>query len=538
MLVKLLQTVLNKEFLFAFCTFCLAFSGVFTSLRQTQMFQQNSYFPARYFPWLKQNETKRIIAKIIVFVLFSLFNLKNHLVLLVFSLISAVFMVYSVINGILLQKKSVIKLKFTSRIKRMYFAAAVLFLGILALQIFVAKGEYYWFLSLAFLLSLFPYITVIVLWAVMLPFEKCITKYYINDAKKILKSFENKLTVVGITGSYGKTGVKNILYKMLSRKFNTAVTPLNYNTPMGVVRTVREHLPRQTEVFICEMGAKKTGDIKELCDLVHPDYAIITSVGPQHLDTFKDIRNVTNTKFELYDSVKQKGGKTFANADNEYIKNRFIMSDFICYGTNNEFKYYADNIEYKERSVTFNLHLDSEEITVTSRLLGSHNITNIVGAAALAYNMGVSKESIAVAVSRIAPVEHRLELKKYINGATLIDDAYNANPVGSIEACKVLSRFSGKKRIIVTPGLVELGEKEYECNFNLGAQAAESADIVIFVGENRSKPLVDGLKTTNFNMENLYIAKSFAHASEIFAPMCNKDTVILFENDLPDNYLN
>ena len=286
------------------------------------------------------------------------------------------------------------------------------------------------------------------------------------------------------------------------------------------------------------MGAKKTGDIKELCDLVHPSYAIITSVGPQHLDTFKDIRNVTNTKFELYDSVKENGGITFANADNEYIKNRFVMSDFERYGSNNEFKYYADNIEYKERSVSFTLHLDSEEVTVTSRLLGSHNITNIVGAAALAYNMGVSKESIAFAISRLEAVEHRLQLKKYINGATLIDDAYNANPVGSIEACKVLSRFSGKKRIIVTPGLVELGEKEYECNFNLGVAAAECADIVIFVGENRSKPLVDGLKTTNFNDENLYIARSFAQASEIFAPMCNKDTVILFENDLPDNYLN
>ena len=537
MLVKLLQTVLNEQFLFAFCTFCLLLAGAFTSLRQTQMFQQNSYFPARYFPWVKQNEAKQIIIKAIIFLLFALFGIENHFILLAFSLISVIFMVYSVVKAISLQKKSVIKLKFTARIKRMYFALALLFLGILALQIFVAKGQYYWFLSLAFLLSLFPYITVIVLWAVMLPFEKCVTNYYINDAKRILKSFGSNLTVVGITGSYGKTGVKNILYKMLCQKFNTAVTPLNYNTPMGVVRTIREHLARNSEVFICEMGAKKTGDIKELCDLVHPSYAIITSVGPQHLDTFKDIRNVTNTKFELYDSVKQNGGVTFANADNEYIKNRFIMSDFERYGSSSEFKYYADNVEYKERSVNFTLHLDKEEILVTSRLFGSHNITNIVGAAALAYNMGVSKESIAFAVSRLEAVEHRLELKKYINGATLIDDAYNANPVGSIEACNVIGRFSGKKRIIVTPGLVELGEKEYECNFNLGRAAAECADIVIFVGENRSKPLVDGLKTTNFNLENLYIAPSFAKASEIFAPMCNKDTVILFENDLPDNYL-
>lgn len=538
MLTKFLEALLNTHVLFSISCIFFSIAAVFSVTRQIQMLQQNSYFPKRYTAWLKENEVNRFLIKVPLFIFYSFLNLKNNAVLLCVFVYSVVYMIACITSAVRQQKKSIIKLVFTARIKRMYTCYAVLLCAVSCLQVFVAKADYYWFLSLAFLLALLPYIAVYILWAIMYPAEKIITKHYIKDAKKVLNSFGGRLKIVGITGSYGKTGTKNILYKMLSEKYNTLITPKNFNTPMGVVRTLRENMRPETEVFICEMGAKKVGDIKELCDLVgNVDYGIITSVGPQHLDTFGDVRNVTNTKFELYDSVKASGGTVFANTDNKYIKEKSISVDIVAYGSDSLCEFYADNIEMAEIGQSFDLHLKDECINVHTKLLGQHNILNIVGSAALAYTMGVSAKQIAFAVSRLSAVEHRLELKPYIAGSTLIDDAYNANPEGCLEACRVLSRFKNKKRIIVTPGLVELGEKEYECNYNLGKEAAVCADVIILVGKQRSKPIADGVAAGGFNKDNLYIVSSFKEASEIFTPMCNKDTVLLFENDLPDNYL-
>lgn len=534
MLIKILELLLRVNVLYSISCICFCVAALFSVTKQIQMLQQNSYFPRRYTAWLRENEVSRFLLKAGIFVFYSILNTKILLFVFIYSII---YMIACIIGAIRTQKKSVIKLVFTARIKRMYACYFVLLCAVALLQIFVAKGNYYWFLSLAFLLALMPYIAVYLLWAIMYPAEKMITNHYIKDAKKILAS-HSRLRIVGITGSYGKTGTKNILYKMLSEKYNTLITPKNFNTPMGVVRTVRENLRPETQVFICEMGAKKTGDIKELCDLVgNIECGIITSVGPQHLDTFGNITNVTNTKFELYDAVKKNGGITFVNFDNSLIKNKSLSCDVIGYGSDSNFEYYADNIEMSETAESFDLHLKGEVVRVRTKLLGHHNILNIVGSAALAYNMGVSAKQIAFAVSRLEPVEHRLELKRYISGSLLIDDAYNANPEGCLEACRVLSRFENKKRIIVTPGLVELGEKEYECNFNLGKTAAECADIIILVGLKRSKPIADGVEAADFDKKNLYVVASFKEAMDIFAPMCDKDTVLLFENDLPDNYL-
>jgi UDP-N-acetylmuramoyl-tripeptide--D-alanyl-D-alanine ligase len=216
------------------------------------------------------------------------------------------------------------------------------------------------------------------------------------------------------------------------------------------------------------MGAKKTGDIKELCDLVSPDCALITTVGPQHLDTFGSVDNVFKTKFELYDSVKQKDGKVFTCGESEEIKSRIGGKDVILYGSDDSFSYYADNVEYTAQGESFDLHLAGETVKITTKLLGSHNVMNIVGAAAVAHSFGVSAEQIRFAVSRLTAPEHRLEIKRYAKGSTLIDDAYNSNPVGCLEACRVLSRFAPMKRVLITPGLVELGSEEYKHNFRLG----------------------------------------------------------------------
>lgn len=538
MLSKILVFVLDRQFLYTLGALLSGLCAIFVLYRQMQMFQQNSYFVKRYISYLKENDKGRLIIRAVFFALYACLNLTHSgIAVLLLICVLLIYLVVSAVQSRNFRKNSIIPLNFTARIKRTYFVFVLLLTISVLLQWFVAKGNYYWFLSLNILLSIFPYLSVLLLWALLYPVEKAVTKHYINDAKKILASYGNRLKVIGVTGSFGKTGTKMILTAMLKEKYNVLTTPKNFNTTMGVVRTVREYFKPQTEIFVCEMGAKKVGDIKEICDLVKPDCALITTVGPQHLDTFLSIDNVFRTKFELYDSVKQKGGNTFALIDSEEIKNRVEDRDVIFYGTDKNCDYFADEITCSPNGVTFNLHLKGETVTVTTKLLGRHNVQNIVGAAAVAHSYGVDAKSIKFAVSRLTAPEHRLEIKRYAKGSTLIDDAYNSNPVGCLEACHVLKSFAPMKRVLITPGLVELGEEEYKHNFKLGETAADCADYIILVGKDRSKPIKDGIESKGFDADNLFVAESFMQAYNIYLEIADENTVVLIENDLPDNYL-
>ena len=527
-----------NSFFYAFAALLAGVTAVFSLTRQMQMFQQNSYFPRRYIAWLKENQMRKLFYRAAFFILYALLNMKGS-GYAVLSCVGALFiyMIFAVIGSVRTQKKSVIPLKFTARVKRMYWTLGVLVALITAFQYVVLGGVSYWALSANVILCIFPQISVMLLWALLYPVEKSITKSYINDAKNILASFGDRLKVIGVTGSYGKTSTKMILTAMLKEKYNVLTTPKNFNTTMGVVRTVREYLEPQTEIFVCEMGAKKTGDIKEICDLVHPDCGLITTVGPQHLDTFGDISNVFSTKFELYDSVKSAGGNVFACADSEEIKKGAAQMDVIFYGTDPDYRYFADNIVCSARGETFDLHLKGETVQITTKLLGNHNVQNIVGAAAVAHSLGVTPAQIKFAVSRLTAPEHRLEIKRYANGSTLIDDAYNSNPVGCLEACRVLSHFAPMKRVLITPGLVELGEEEYKHNRRLGEVAAECADYIILVGLKRSEPIKEGILSKGFDENRLFVEESFMDAYNRFLEFADSNTAVLIENDLPDNYL-
>ncbi len=510
--------------------------GFLSLIRQYQMLQQNSYFASRYLGWQKSNFAvipfvlKVLVLGLAVWAAF----LPNEVLKDSMVLFAAVSLFFGW-KGASKNASSIKKLVYTARIKRTFiFAVLVLvILGVLAC-----------FLDFAFqnvvlvsfiVLTVFPEILCLISLFALKPLEKLIARRFINDAKRILRSVKG-VQVIGITGSYGKTGTKYILSRILSEKFNVLHTPESFNTTMGVVRTIREKLRADTEIFVCEMGAKNVGDIKEICDIVNPDFGLITSVGPQHLETFKTVDNVFKTKFELFEAVFKKGGTVFANGDNELIKNR-ASDDLVLYGSQNEFNFRAENITGGRNGATFDLILGNEKVSVSTKLLGKHNVLNIVGAAGLAYTLGVSAKDIAFAVSRLSPTEHRLEMKTSVNGSLLIDDAYNANPEGCLEAVNVLGSFEGMKKVIITPGLVELGDKEYEYNKALGRAAAKVCDKIIFVGQKRSKPLADGVYETDFNTEDIYIASSFKEAMEIYSGFADKDTVVLLENDLPDNYL-
>ena len=502
-------------------------SGLFSLVLQLQMLQQNSYFPSRYYKWLRANIP---IKSAFFYLLASLCILfESYLLLSILSVLALILSIYEAVSS---QKKSIKKLVFTGRVKRQ-FSVAIILIG--AVNIVYSYFPFKAILFALLILDLLSPVLTFIIWLIANPIEKAFARYYINDAKKILKKHKS-IKVIGITGSYGKTTTKFILNRILSEGFNVVCTPQSFNTPMGVVRTIRENLKNNTEIFICEMGAKNVGDIKEICDIVHPDIGVITSVGPQHLETFKTVDNVFKTKFELADAVKKKNGKVFVYLDSPEIKNRNI-NDYTTYGTENA-DFTAFDITYGKDGSKFKVKLGGEAVEFTSKLLGIHSIINITGAIGLAYTLGVRTDDIKYAVASLKPTEHRLEMKSSVNGSIMLDDAYNANPEGSLEAVRVLGSFDGMKKVIITPGLIELGTKEYECNKRLGLEAAEICDIIILVGENRSKPLADGVGETDFDKKNLYIAKSFFEAMDIYTKFADSNTVLLIENDLPDNYLN
>ena len=367
-------------------------------------------------------------------------------------------------------------------------------------------------------------------------------KKYIKEAKNIINSNKN-MKIIGITGSYGKTSTKNIINEILSESFSCIMTPKSFNTTLGVTKCIRENIKPYTEVFICEMGAARLGEIKEICEIVKPNFSVITSIGPQHLTSFKTMENIQKAKFEIVENSSQ-GSVSILNIDNNYIDegiNLYAMDKkVIKYAIENkdEADYYAENIETGERGSTFDVVIPGKEsIKIKTRLLGKLNILNVVCAVAVADKLGLSPEEIKVGAKYLRPVPHRLELRQNPNGSIIIDDAYNSNIRGASMALEVLKSFENKKRILITPGIVDLGDKAKEINKELGNKAAEASDFIILVGAKQAIPIFEGIREKKYPEKNVYIANNLEDALRKMNQIIDSNSVVLLENDLPDNYL-
>lgn len=417
-------------------------------------------------------------------------------------------------------------LVYTARVKRLIATTTVISLVVLAVSVHAALLWYFLTPVLLLLMNL-----------VNRPIEQAVNRYYINDAKKILQAMPG-LTVIGVTGSYGKTSVKYFLSKLLSTRFNVLHTPGNYNTTLGVVRTVRTDLKAFHDIFVCEMGARQVHDIKEICDLVHPKYGIITAIGEQHLQSFHTIDNIISTKFELADALPE-DGIAFLNYDNLHIRERMYEKTTVSYGVEDENidNYHAFDIEVSKQGTRFQVRdMDGETCEFQTKLLGIHNVENITGAIAVANQLGIPMEELVYPVRQLESVEHRLQL---INQGSriIIDDAYNSNPQGFRAALDVLSGFDAM-RILLTPGMVELGSSQYESNKAAGKYAADKCDYAVLVGKEQTLPISEGLKEAGFDEARIFVVgtiqEGFAQIEALQAG--EKMKVILMENDLPDNY--
>lgn len=372
---------------------------------------------------------------------------------------------------------------------------------------------------------------------VMAPVEKSVNNWFFRDAQRILRE-RPELVRIGITGSFGKTSVKFILGTILKEKYRVLVPPSSFNTPMGLTRVVREQLKAEHEVFIAEMGARHKGDIAELCRLVSPTYGLISSVGKQHLETFKTLDAIKRTKYELIDALPDDGEAFFPDDGGiclEFYHNTKKKGHLVRVEGGEDCYARASDIEVGPFGSRFMLRLGDEVQKVETKLLGRHNISNILLCAACAHRLGLTMAEIAAGIKAVEPVEHRLQLLPTPSGVIVIDDAFNANPAGTRAAMDVLKLFE-KKRIVVTPGLVELGKDEESENEAFGAYMASAASAVILVGEKRTQPIRQGLLKAGFDEGNIHVVASLKEAQPLIGRLAGPGDVVLFENDLPDNY--
>lgn len=367
------------------------------------------------------------------------------------------------------------------------------------------------------------------------PLEKAIYYYYILKAKQKLKQFPN-LTVVAITGSYGKTSVKFFVTHLLKQKYFTLCTPNSYNTAMGITKTVLTALKPHHEVFVVEMGADHKNDIQKLCSIVKPNIAVLTAIGNQHLKTFKTLSNIANTKFQIMENLPPNGFGVFGcSSDVEQTCYEKFNGNKVCVGENGN--YYAKNITVTEDGTSFQAVTPNGELELKTKLFGNLNVSNILFAIAVAQHLGVSNDDIVSSVATLNAVNHRLELVKLPNGNAILDDSFNSNPQGCLQALQVLKQFHGYQKIIITPGMVELSSRSYEENFLFGKAMAAVADDVYVVNQTNKDALYHGLLVGGFDQKNLFFFQQFSEAMEHIKQNQSLRHIILIENDLPDSYI-
>ena len=425
-------------------------------------------------------------------------------------------------------------LKYTKRAVRGFCAIILVETAVITAILFHLTGIYdddlSFFRYAGFLLiPVFYPLILIVTMSVVNAFERINNLRYERKTTNALKKAD--VLKIAITGSYGKTSVKNFLKHILEVKYHILATPESYNTPMGISKTVKG-LDLTHQVFIAEMGARRVGDIKKLMKIVNPDVSVLTGINAQHLETFKSQENINNEKMQIA-TMLHENGKVVINGNLKRLieENNYQISAQIIYAGAEENSVFASDIKIADDGCTFNLHFDNDVYSASTQLIGRHNVENIAVASAVAYALGISPKHIVERIETIEPVPHRLELiqRDVIN---IIDDTFNGNPDGAKAALETLQYFKGRK-IVITPGLVELGDMERDENILLGQRIGSVADVVVLIGDKRSEQLKRGLQ--DFQGEIMHYS-TLKLAEQHFKDFIRIGDTVLLLNDLPDVY--
>ncbi len=509
--------------------------------------QQDDYDNSRFIKWITSNKVFDTRVSLLLLVIFALgvFTEFSGFILNILVFLVFIFAAYFEKDPRKVSKKSLLLTSRASRILIASIAATLLFSLVFAYILPVI----FWVI----MVQLIP-LMLIIGNASLAPREAVIQRRFYDDARARLDQINP--TVIGITGSYGKTSVKHILGHILKRYAPTLMTPGSVNTIMGITRIIREQLAPNHKYFIVEMGAYGKGSIGALCDLTPPDFGIITSIGHAHYERFQSLEAVVEAKYELAQAVIAKHGtmivheKTLKFEHSRDIRHK-AMDNFIACGepmrtkkpkNKQEFSYLTDgdlkilSTDQTPKGIAVNIEFGGEKHTLRAPIYGVHHGHNIALAFACAMELGMEAKRIKTALASTPQIKHRLEVKRQIDGTTIIDDAYNSNPPGfrsALHVLGVLAKDSGRA-VLITPGIVELGTAHDEVHKTLGALAAEICDVVIVVNPARIPTFIEGFHANHGKMLKEF--DRFEQAQEWMFRNKQEDDVILLENDLPDIY--
>ena len=540
-----------------FIVFSALFWGALSIWRirlQVRFFQLEEYQNGRFLLWL-QNKRERWLSNF--FVMGTALGVVLGIILLALDVESPlIFMIVGIVAGaiaVYMPPATEVKKRFvaTQRAKRLLataFALAIVInlVGGLLLANAIDGDNKIIFAQNIFGLTVL-FLAVMALPAANIlnyPIEASMRQGFINKARKKLEQAQP--VVIGITGSYGKTSTKQYLTHILNGRYRAIATPKSYNTLMGICLTINKDfdLTAGYQYFVVEMGAYVPGEIERICKLTKPNMSIVTAVGPQHLERFGSIENVQIAKYEIIAGLDADGIGIFnfddprvkAMSEKGYPNARYGISKSDT--PDDDARLIATNVQQTLEGLQFHVidRHTGEERDFRTTLIGLHNVTNILLAATAALETGMKLNEIALRVASLEPAEHRLRSNTLPNGITLIDDAYNTNPIGAANALQVLSLHQGR-RVVVTPGMVELGDIQAEENRKLGTVAAQYATDIILVGKAQTAPIAEGIRNAGFDADHLHIMDTVQEAIDWYQSTLKSGDAILFLNDLADNYL-
>ena len=352
-------------------------------------------------------------------------------------------------------------------------------------------------------------------------YERLLFSRYLALAKSKIRSSKD-LKIISITGSFGKTSMKNFLDQILRTQFNVYATPRSVNTIKGIVGDINENLDSQTQIYITEAGARQKGDIKQIANLLDPQYIIIGEIGPQHIEYFKTLDNIAKTKFELLESKRLQ--KALIHQGSELIYQDDALPPHI---TRDKIILYPGNLQNIHTTLektSFDLEIKKEFVHFETNILGTFNVSNLAAAILMASHLGVNIEKIQRCVANMEPIAHRLQ-KSIVGGKIILDDSFNGNLAGMKEAIRIAGLHTGKK-VIITPGLIE---SDIPSNIELAKAIDEVFDLAIITGELNSKLLSEYIKRPQ-----KIILKNKSQLESILLTSTYKGDLLLFANDAPN----
>jgi UDP-N-acetylmuramoyl-tripeptide--D-alanyl-D-alanine ligase len=414
-------------------------------------------------------------------------------------------------------------LKWTNKIKLIFSLTTLFFLATIFFGFFYSI---YIIIISSIIYFRFTFIYLIGTMELIYPIDFLVKKIIIFLAKNKLKK-NNNIKIIGIAGSYGKTGMKDLVATVLSEKYLVVKTPESFNTPIGIAKTILNRIDKRTEILIVEMGEYYPGDIKNICSIASPQIGIITGINEAHLERLKSIDNSIKTIFEIAQNMRP-DGLLIMNGVDTNIKNnykRFIeKQEVYFYHNKGKFKFNEDAPGYIYQKIFF-------------PILGEYNLDKIDGIIYLAKKLGLTTQEIESGLKKIRTPAHRLQpvLNREKN-ILVIDDSYNGNPDGVEEGIKTLSLFKKRRKIFLTPGLVEIGNKSRDVHQRIGQRLNDVVDLVILVKNSVTPYIEEGLINAGFSKNNIIWFDSMMEAQNNLGAILRSGDVILFQNDWPDNY--